>query len=72
MNGIQKRTTAIYAQAQDQEIDISKDTKVVDDFQPEKIINKYVEKVAVEKNPFYNAFTIGIDALNDRKLPNQD
>lgn len=72
MTGIKKRTTAIYAQAQDQDVEVPQETKVVDDFNPEKIINKYADQVVVEKNPLFNAFTIGIDALESKKLPQQD
>lgn len=70
MSGISstKRTTAIYAQVLGDEIDLT-DGKVVNEFNPEKIINKYSELAEVEKNPLYTAFTIGIDALQDKKLP---
>ena len=64
-----KRTTALYAQASGEDVDITVDTKAVNDFNPEKIINKYTELADVENNPLFTAFTIGIDALQDKKLP---
>lgn len=71
MSGISstKRTTAIYAQVLGDEIDLTDGKVVKEEFNPEKIINKYSELAEVEKNPLYTAFTIGIDALQDKKLP---
>lgn len=67
-----KRTTAIYAQAIDTERDTSLDVNVVEHYKPEKIINKYTEEVVVNKNPLYNALTLGIDAVDSGKLPDQE
>ena len=53
------------------DVESASDPKKEVAFNPEKIINKFIEKSQADKNPLFNAVSIGIDAANG-KLPKQE
>ena len=46
---------------------IETESKPSVEFNPEKIINKYIEKAKVETNPVYNGLSLAIDAANGKR-----